>query len=41
MDTDVKATHDAGFAEHLTKPVNLRALELAIDRLAAQKPQAV
>ena len=36
MESDVTASRDAGFAEHLTKPVDLAALEAAIRRLGSQ-----
>lgn len=32
MDSDIAASRDAGFAEHLTKPVDLAALDAAIRR---------
>jgi CheY-like chemotaxis protein len=35
MDQDVRKSLDAGFGEHLTKPVNLAALEQAIGRVRA------
>jgi signal transduction histidine kinase/CheY-like chemotaxis protein len=34
MESDVRASHDAGFADHLTKPVDLAALDAAIARVA-------
>src|SRR3712207_7161054 len=34
MDSDVAASREAGFAQHLTKPVDLAALEAAIQRVA-------
>jgi CheY-like chemotaxis protein len=34
MESDIAASREAGFAEHLTKPVDLVALESAIRRLA-------
>lgn len=34
-DEDVTRSRDAGFAEHLTKPVKLQHLEQAIQRVAA------
>ena len=34
MESDIAASREAGFAEHLTKPVDLAALEAAIRRLA-------
>jgi PAS domain S-box-containing protein len=37
MDSDVAASREAGFAEHLTKPVDLAALEGAIRRVSQQK----
>jgi len=33
METDVNKARDAGFAEHLTKPINFDRLEEAIRRL--------
>jgi CheY-like chemotaxis protein len=38
MEDDVRECKDAGFAEHLTKPVNLQTLERAINHLAPQTP---
>ena len=35
MDSDIAASRDAGFTEHLTKPVDLAALEAAIGRATA------
>jgi PAS domain S-box-containing protein len=35
MESDVAASRDAGFTEHLTKPVDLAALEAAIRRVAS------
>ncbi len=34
MDDDIRRSREAGFAEHLTKPVDFRALEDAITRVA-------
>src|SRR5690606_5198357 len=34
MDADIAASHDAGFAEHLTKPVDMEALKSAIHRVS-------
>lgn len=34
MESDITASRDAGFAEHLTKPVDLTALQAAIQRVA-------
>jgi CheY-like chemotaxis protein len=34
MESDVAASREAGFAEHLTKPVDLSALQAAIHRVA-------
>lgn len=36
MQSDVDASHDAGFTEHLIKPINLRQLEDAIRRVTAE-----
>ena len=33
METDVRASRDAGFAEHLTKPIDVAALEAAVHRV--------
>ncbi len=35
MDDDLRRSREAGFVEHLTKPVDFRSLEDAIDRVAA------
>ena len=41
MESDIAASRDAGFAEHLTKPVDLDALEAAIARIiATPRPRA-
>jgi signal transduction histidine kinase/ActR/RegA family two-component response regulator len=37
MEADVTKAHEAGFAEHLTKPINLDRLESAIRRLLESK----
>jgi signal transduction histidine kinase len=37
MDSDVRASREAGFAEHLTKPVDPAVLEATIGRLAGEK----
>lgn len=37
MDADIAKSHDAGFAEHLTKPINLDRLDEAIRRLLESK----
>ena len=34
MDADIQKSHQAGFVEHLTKPVDMGALEAAIARAA-------
>jgi CheY-like chemotaxis protein len=34
MESDVRASLEAGFAEHLTKPVNIVQLQEAIRRVA-------
>ena len=34
MESDIEASRDAGFAEHLTKPVDLAALDAAIRRVS-------
>ena len=33
MDADIRNSHDAGFAEHLTKPIDFRVLDRAIQEL--------
>lgn len=33
MDDDIRASREAGFVEHLTKPVNVMALKDLLDRL--------
>ncbi len=38
MDEDLARTRAAGFVEHLTKPVNVGALERAIERIFSQRP---
>ncbi|HEX5717090.1 MAG TPA: hypothetical protein VF179_13080, partial [Thermoanaerobaculia bacterium] len=35
MEDDVRRSREAGFERHLTKPVNLEALETAIQQVAA------
>jgi CheY-like chemotaxis protein len=35
MEDDVRRSREAGFERHLTKPVNLDALETAIQQVAA------
>jgi CheY-like chemotaxis protein len=37
MDSDIAASREAGFAEHLTKPVDAHALEAAIRRLKVMR----
>ncbi len=37
MESDVAASREAGFAEHLTKPVDLAALQAAIQRVATKQ----
>ena len=34
MDEDVRRSREAGFAQHLTKPVNFRKLEAVIEQVA-------
>lgn len=34
MDADVAACRDAGFNEHLTKPINLKRLEMLVGEIA-------
>jgi CheY-like chemotaxis protein len=38
MEEDLARTRAAGFVEHLTKPVNVGALERAIERIFASNP---
>ena len=33
MDEDIEKSHDAGFSEHLTKPVNFQKLKAAVEQL--------
>jgi signal transduction histidine kinase/CheY-like chemotaxis protein len=40
MEHDVSKAHDAGFAEHLTKPINFERLEEAIRNLIEVEPTA-
>ena len=37
MEDDVKRAHEAGFAEHLTKPINFERLDEAIRNLLAEE----
>jgi signal transduction histidine kinase/CheY-like chemotaxis protein len=37
MEDDVRRSREAGFEQHLTKPVNLQALEAAIQQVAASR----
>ena len=39
MESDVVASREAGFTEHLTKPVDLASLQAAIHRVAAGAPR--
>lgn len=39
MDEDIRRSHDAGFAEHLVKPIDITQLEQALRRVAG-KPRA-
>jgi CheY-like chemotaxis protein len=36
MESDIAASRDAGFVEHLTKPVDLTALQAAIHRVCSR-----
>ena len=38
MEADISKAHDAGFSEHLTKPINFERLEKAIRRLLESPP---
>ncbi|MES1245257.1 MAG: ATP-binding protein [Acidobacteriota bacterium] len=38
MEDDVRRSREAGFEQHLTKPVNLQALEAAIQQVASREP---
>jgi signal transduction histidine kinase/CheY-like chemotaxis protein len=40
MEEDVRRSREAGFEQHLTKPVNLQALEAAIQQVAAAREPA-
>jgi PAS domain S-box-containing protein len=40
METDIQRSLEAGFAEHLVKPVGVRALQAAIDRAVLPPPEA-
>jgi CheY-like chemotaxis protein len=40
MDTDISKSLEAGFSEHLVKPVKLEKLEAAIGRVMANAPEA-
>ncbi len=40
MDEDIERSHAAGFARHLTKPVNLQVLQEAIREVAREQPSA-
>ena len=40
MEHDVNRARDAGFSEHLTKPINFERLEEAIQNLLADEPQS-
>jgi two-component system CheB/CheR fusion protein len=39
MESDIAASRDSGFAEHLTKPVDLNALQAAIGRVISRLPR--
>lgn len=39
MEEDVRRSRDAGFAEHLVKPINLKQLQEAIDRILIEHQQ--
>jgi CheY-like chemotaxis protein len=38
MEDDVRRSKDAGFAEHLTKPVDINKLDCVIQRIGADLP---
>ena len=40
MNGDIEKSFDAGFAEHLVKPVKMESLEAAIDRVMSAKPNS-
>jgi CheY-like chemotaxis protein len=40
MDSDVQRSKEAGFFEHLTKPIDMDTLEAAIARATAQPATA-
>jgi PAS domain S-box-containing protein len=37
MESDIAASREAGFAEHITKPVDLKKLQVAIDRVTSPR----
>ena len=37
MDADLRASHEAGFAAHLTKPIDFRQLEVLIRQIATER----
>ena len=37
MDADLKASHEAGFAAHLTKPIDFRQLEVLVRQIATER----
>ena len=39
MEADVQSTREAGFAVHLTKPVDIASLNSAIQKLVSTPPQ--
>src|SRR5690606_17784536 len=38
-EADIESTRAAGFAIHLTKPVDLKALQAAVDRMTTKGPE--
>jgi CheY-like chemotaxis protein len=40
-DEDVKLCREVGFAEHMTKPINIPRLEAAIKKLTSAPPPSV
>jgi DNA-binding NtrC family response regulator len=38
MEEDIARSREAGFSEHLTKPINFQRLESAIAQAAADRP---
>ncbi|HVK37283.1 MAG TPA: hypothetical protein VNA88_04875, partial [Candidatus Kapabacteria bacterium] len=41
MEDDIRRSHEAGFSEHLIKPVNFQALQDAIQRVLDKRSASV